>query len=159
MSRIESVADRGTNRPACPAVHRDFIGRAVRWLRFVGLLEESCDVRHSHAEEVAAFREWMCKDRGWSGSTIRSYCNTVDCFFDWMDEWGILLGSVGIADIDQAVARWHTRGCSRLTIGGYLQRLRTCGFRRMPMVIPIHAERGFRRMSNTPGLTGRCWMT
>ena len=46
MSRIESVADRGANRPACPAARRDFVGRAVRWLRFVGLLEEPCEVRH-----------------------------------------------------------------------------------------------------------------
>ena len=42
-----------------------------------------------------------------------------------MDEWGILLESVGFADIDRAVARWHARGCSRLTIRGYVQRLRS----------------------------------
>lgn len=125
MSRIESAADRGTNRPAHPAARRAFIGHAVRWLRFVGLFEEPCEVRHSHAEEVAAFRTWMCKDRGWSRSTVRSRCSTVDCFFDWMADWGILLESVGFADIDRAVARWHTRGCSRLTIRGYVQHLRT----------------------------------
>ena len=125
MSRIESVADRGGNRPACPAARRDFVGRAVRWLRFVGLLEEPCEVRHPHTEEVAAFRVWMRTYRGWSRSTIHSCCYTVDCFFDWMDEWGILLESVGFADIDRAVARWHARGCSRLTIRGYVQRLRS----------------------------------
>ena len=124
MSRIESAADRGTNRPVRPAARR-FIGHAVRWLRFVGLFEEPCEVRHSHAEEVAAFRTWMCEDRGWSRSTVRSRCSTVDCFFDWMADWGILLESVGFADIDRAVARWHTRGCSRLTIRGYVQHLRT----------------------------------
>ena len=124
MSRIESAADRGTDRPARPAARR-FIGHAVRWLRFAGLLEEPCEVRHRHAEEVAAFRAWMCKDRGWSMSTICGCCNTVDCFFDWLDEWGLLLGSVGFADIDRAVARWHTRGCSRRTIRCYVQRLRT----------------------------------
>ncbi len=125
VSRIESAADRGTNRPVRPAARRVFVGRALRWLRFVGLLEEPCEVRHPYAEEAAAFRAWMCRDRGWSRSTIYTRCNTVDCFLEWMDEGGILLESVGFADIDRAVARWHTRGCSRLTIRSYVQHLRT----------------------------------
>ncbi len=37
----------------------------------------------------------------------------------------IALADVGIADIDRAVARWHARGCSRVTIHDYAQRLRT----------------------------------
>ena len=124
MSRIESAAKRGTNGRARPASRR-FIGDAARWLRFVGLLEEPCEARHPHAEEVAAFQAWIGKDRGWSESTICGCCETVDCFFDWLDEWGVALGSVGFADIDRAVARWHARGCNRRTIRGYVQRLRT----------------------------------
>ena len=66
----------------------------------------------------------MRKERGWSEETIRSCSITVDRFFDWLDEWGIVLGSVAIADLDRAVGRWHARGCSRITIRNYAARLR-----------------------------------
>ena len=42
-----------------------------------------------------------------------------------VDEHGVALASVGIAEVDQAVARWHARDCSRVTIHDYAQRLRT----------------------------------
>ena len=32
---------------------------------------------------------------------------------------------IGAVDVDRAVARWHAHGCSRLTVSGYVQRLRT----------------------------------
>ena len=70
------------------------------------------------------FGAWMRKERGCSEETISGCQSTVDRFFDWLDEWGIVLDSVGIADIDRAVARWHARGCSRRTVRGYAQRLR-----------------------------------
>ncbi len=132
MSRIEAAAARwlrrrqGRPRGAVhPKTRRVFVGRAVRWLRFVDLLVESRKVRHTLTEEVAAFAAWMRKDRGWSEQTIRSRSNTVDRFFEWLDEWDVVLASVGTADIDRAVARWHARGCSRLTIRNYAQQLRS----------------------------------
>lgn len=133
MPRIEAAAAQWLRRsqgrpsggPVRPKTRRVFIGRALRWLRFVDLLEEPCKVRHTLAGEVAVFAAWMRKDRGWSEETIRSCCNTVDRFFEWLDEWDIALASVGTADIDRAVARWHARGCSRLTIRNYAQQLRT----------------------------------
>ena len=67
----------------------------------------------------------MRRERGWSEATIRSSSRTTDRFFDWLDEWGTALGAVVISDIDRAVARWHARGCGRLTIRNYAQRLRT----------------------------------
>ena len=82
-------------------------------------------MQHAHADEVAVFGAWMHKERGCSEETIYGCRNTVDRFFDWLDEWGIALDAVGIADVDRAVARWHARGCSRRTVRGYAQRLRT----------------------------------
>ena len=125
MCRIEAAADSRSSRPVLPEVRRSFVGHAVQWLRFVGLLEEACTARHAHADEVAVFGTWMLKERGWSKETIRSCCNTIDRFFDWLDEWGIALDSVGVADVDRAVARWHARGCRRITIRNYAQQLRT----------------------------------
>ena len=127
VPRIEAAADRRSSRPAQPRVRRIFVSRAVRWLRFAGLLDEPCRVRqrHAHVAEVTVFREWMRKERGWTEVTIRSCCNTIDRFFDWLGEWGIALDAVVVADIDRAVMRWHACGCSRSTIRIYGQRLRT----------------------------------
>ncbi len=127
VPRIEAAANRRSSPPAQPRAHRSFVSRAVRWLRFAGLLDEPCRVRQRHAQvsEVAVFKEWMRKERGWSESTIRNCCNTIDHFFDWLGEWGIALDAVVVADIDRAVVRWHARGCSRSTIRIYGHRLRT----------------------------------
>ena len=78
VPRIEAAANRRSSPPAQPRAHRSFVSRAVRWLRFAGLLEEPCRVwqRHAQVSEVAVFKEWMRKERGWSESTIRSCCNT-----------------------------------------------------------------------------------
>ena len=127
VPRIEAAADRRSSQPAQPSVRRIFVSRAVRWLRFAGLLDEPCRgrQRHAHVAEVTVFREWMRKERGWTEATIRNCCHTIDRFFDWLGEWGITLGAVVVTDIDRAVMRWHGRRCSRSTIRIYGQRLRT----------------------------------
>ena len=112
-------------RPAEPEQCRRFFGHAVRWLRFVDMLEEPEGMHHSHAGEVAAFTAWMRKERGWSEDTVHGCRGTIDRFFVWLDEWGVALASVGITDIDRAIARWHARDLSRITVQDYAQRLRT----------------------------------
>ena len=89
------------------------------------MLEEPEGTYHSHAGEVAAFAAWMCEERGWSEVTVHGCRGTIDHFFVWLDEWDVALASVGIADIDRAIARWHVRDLSRVTIHDYALRLRT----------------------------------
>ena len=132
VTRIEAAArqwslpgGRRCSQPAAVQARQRFVGHVVRWLRFVDQLEEPCKVQHAHASEVAVFAAWMRTERGWSEVTIQDCCATVDRFFDWLDERGVALASVGIDDIDQAVARWRTRNYSRITIHDYAQRLRT----------------------------------
>ena len=132
VARIESAARRWSrpggrrcSQVAKPEACRRFVGHAVRWLRFVNLLEEPSGAQHPHAGEVAAFAEWMRHERGWTEDTICGCCGTVDRFFFRLEQRRIALADVGIADIDQAVARWHARDCSRITIHDYAQRLRT----------------------------------
>ena len=116
---------RHSKRPARPDARQRFFGCTVRWLRFLGLLEEPHARQHAHADEVALFAAQMRDERGWSEDTIRGCCHTVDRFFDWLDERGVALASVRGSDIDRAVARYHARGHSRVTIHDYAQRLRT----------------------------------
>ena len=132
VSRIEAAAGqwslpggRRCSRAARPDARQRFFGHAVRWLRFLELLDEPPATQHVHAGNVAVFAAWMRSERGWAEATICGCCHTVDRFFDWLDERGVALASVGITDIDQAVARYHAHDYSRVTIHDYAQRLRT----------------------------------
>ncbi len=132
MARIQAAARewarpgvRRSMRPAGREARTSFVGQAVRWLRFAGLLEEPETVRHAHAGEVATFVAWMQEERGWSSETIHGCSCTVDRFFRRLETLGVELASVRITEIDQAIARYHARGCSRRTVRDYAQHLRT----------------------------------
>ena len=129
MARIEAAAEKWAQhdrRRLRPAGHQEFVGRAVRWLRFAGLLEEEpCPPRHAHEEEVGIFAGRMRSERGWSEATIRSCRHVIDRFFDRLGCPGTLLGSVSIDDIDEQVAYWHAGGLSRATIHNYAGHLRS----------------------------------
>ena len=80
--------------------------------------------RHAHTDEVAIFANWMRRDRGWAETTVLGCCSTVDHFFDGLNDRGITLDSVRIADIDGQIAVWHACGLSRVTVKDYAERLR-----------------------------------
>ena len=128
MARIEAAAEQwvrhGSGRHR-QANYQRFVGRAVRWLRFVDLYEEEpCRRRHAHAGEVEIFAGRMRVERGWAESTIRGCCNVANCFFDRLDESGTTLEAVSIGDIDEQIAYWHAGGLSRASINGYAKYLR-----------------------------------
>lgn len=116
---------RHSRRPALPGACGRFVGHAIRWLRFVDMLEEPLARRHAHDAEIEIFEAWMRKERGWSEQTIRCCLSTVDRFFDGLQERKVALAALEIADIDREVLRWQNRGCNRVTVHDYAQRLRT----------------------------------
>lgn len=132
LSQIEAAAVewsrpevRRSGQPASPEATAAFTGRAIRWLRFVGRLEEPEQIRHSHTGEVAAYETWMRRERGLSEETIVCYCRAADEFFIWFDARGIPLPSVSITDIDHAILAKKARSdYSRTTIRIYAKRLR-----------------------------------
>ena len=102
-----------------------FVGHAIRWLRFLGWLDEPEKARHPHAAEVAAYVLWMREERGFSEETIKGCCVAVDGFFDRLAAENILLAAIRITDIDRVIAAWHARkDYSRVTIRDYVERLR-----------------------------------
>ena len=110
---------------ARPDSTRRFFGRAVQWLRFLGRLEEPARARHPHTAEVAAYEAWMRGERGLSEQTIQGCCAAVDQFFGWLSASEMPLVSIGITDIDTAIAAKHATGrCNRTTINIYARRLR-----------------------------------
>ena len=131
VAQVEAAASqwslpggRHCSRPALPEASRRFLGHAIRWLRFVGMLDEPHKQRHAHVGEVKIFEAWMREERGWSEETIRCCRRTVDRLFDGLEEREVALAAIEVADIDREVARWRTRGCSRITIHDYAQHLR-----------------------------------
>ena len=132
VSRVEAAARVWSRpgahrhgRPALPKARAVFTGRAIRWLRFLGCLEEPKEARHPHTDEVSAFAAWMRGERGLSKETIRVCRAGADEFFDWLAANNVPLASVSIADIDQAIAEKNARGTySRRTIKNYAECLR-----------------------------------
>ena len=132
VTRVEAAADqwslpggRQSSRPATSKARLRFIGHAKRWLRLAGLIDEPARARHAHAREVAAFEAWMRDERGLSEQTVLCRLYVVDRFLVRLDDRGVSLAEVEIADIDREVARWHARHCSRIAIRCYAERLRT----------------------------------
>ena len=132
VSRVKAAA-REWSRPRVRRYGRqaslkatvEFAGRSVRWLRFLGRLEEPTKVRHPHSAEVAAYAAWMRGERGLSEATVRGCCVAADEFFNWLAASDIPLASVTITDIDQANAAKNARKAySRVTIRTHAQRLR-----------------------------------
>ena len=133
IRRIKAAAEQWIRHDRCRShgsarwdARQRFVGGAVRWLRFVDMFEEEpCLPRHAHTDEVAIFARWMRRERGWSEETVLGCCSAVDRFFDRLDDRGITLDSVRIADIDGQIAYWRACGLSRVTIKQYAKRMRT----------------------------------
>lgn len=83
------------------ATIKGYSGNVIRWLRFLGWLEESPVDGHQHVAEVTAFTSWMRDQRGLSEETIHVYCRMVNEFFDWQATSHIPLASISITDVDR----------------------------------------------------------
>ncbi len=131
-SRIEAAAalwaqprGRRCDRAASLKTRDRFVNHSVRWLAFLGWLDERDDGRHPHDTEVQAFERWLREERGLSDATVDCYRKAADHFFGQLAAKSVRLSAVGMTDIDNAVAAEHERGAwSRRTRHDYAQRLR-----------------------------------
>ena len=117
VREVEEAA-REWSRPGILRYHRlasardrvGFVANSVRWLRFLGRLEErGKPPRHPHTAEVAAFAAWARGERGYAEATVESCCEVTDLFFDFLAESNTPLGSVTIVDVDRAIAAKSAR--------------------------------------------------
>jgi integrase/recombinase XerD len=117
---------RRCDQTASPKTRDGFVNHGIRWLAFLGWLDEREDGRHPHDAEVQAFARWLYEERGLSDATVQSYCAAADRFFVHLAATkGVRLSAVGMTDIDDAVAAEHGRGAwGRRTRHDYAQRLR-----------------------------------
>ena len=132
-------------RPGSSVSKADFVANAVRWLHFMGCLEEREDARHAHTAEVAAYERWMRQERGLSDETIRAAISRVHLFFDWLAENDLALASLRITDIDRAIAEKNARrNYSRITIKHFASEIRA--------FIRYAEERGLCRPGMAPAI-------
>lgn len=90
------------NVPAVSAAN--FRRHALRWLRFLGWLDEPLRDAHPHARQVAAFAAWMRNDRGLSEATVSNCCNESDRLFAWAARRKLILAGITIGDVDAYLA-------------------------------------------------------
>lgn len=132
-AQIEAAAARWSQpkghrceRAASRKARERFTSRGVRWLGFLGWLDEHAGDRHPHGAEIRAFVQWLREERGLSDATVRSYHAAADRFFVHLaSAKGMRLNAVQISDIDDAVAAEHGQGAwARRTRHDYAQRLK-----------------------------------
>ena len=97
----------GFPQQASASAIRAFVGDVVRWMRFLGRLQEPEELRHPHSAEVDAWLDWMCRDRGLSEATASARRHVVEAFFDRLAPSGTFLSAITISDIDRTFAAWH----------------------------------------------------
>mgnify|MGYP000167922600 CR=1 FL=1 len=131
-SQVEAAAElwaqpngRRCDRAASRKTQDRFVNHGVRWLSFLGWLDEDGGSRHPHDAEVQAFARWLREERGLSEATVESYRTAADRFFDWLATKGVQLSAVAMTDIDDAIAAEHGRGAwGRRTRQDHAQRLK-----------------------------------
>ena len=116
-SQVEAAAatwsrpqGRRCDQAASPKTGSRFVNHGLRWLAFLGWLDEPDDRGHPHEAEVRAFERWLHEERGLSAATIHDYCRAADRFFLWLAGRGTPLIGVGMTDIDDVIAEEHRRG-------------------------------------------------
>ncbi len=133
LSRLTAVAEARFDRDQHPGGQRsqsrassEFLGCALRWLRFLDRVEEPAELRHPYAVEIEAFTVWMRDERGLSEGTICSRRRAAADFLNRLAVRNITLAAAEMADVDEFLATKMASGSyKRATIYNYARYLRT----------------------------------
>jgi integrase/recombinase XerD len=116
---------RRCDRVATRKTREGFVNHSVRWLDFLGWLDEGGGRPRPYDAEAEAFARWLREERGLSDTTTQSYCAAAHRFFGYLAAKSMRLNAVRIIDIDDAIAAEHERGAwGRRTRHDYAQRLK-----------------------------------
>lgn len=130
-AEIAATAERWANRPGNFAEHPPsrtcrarFITHATGWLKFLGLWQPPVLPPRPCADRVAAFADYMRRERNLSPSTVASRCWIVQGFLDRLCA-SQPLQEVAPANVDDALLdKLHGRGHSRTSVRIYAFALR-----------------------------------
>jgi integrase/recombinase XerD len=116
-AEIEQQAHQWANRrPKPPRRKRRpfswtrFLRYALRWLRFLGRLQEPTPSAGFGADLIAAFAETLQREKGLAPPTIRNRCVAVQQFLQRLDSENGSLRGVTAIQIDQALVELVSQG-------------------------------------------------
>jgi site-specific recombinase XerD len=132
LAEVQRRATRWANRPdrkttpeGIPHARQRFFGTATAWLRFLGRLQEPSLPPSPYADQVAAFADYLRRDRGLSSHTIRTHCQYLQSFLHHLDLPPEALPQVTLAQIDRTFQDKIARaGYARSTIHHHADALR-----------------------------------
>ena len=97
-----------------------FRSHATNWLRFLGRLEQPPAPTSPYAATLAAYAEYMLRERNFSPATIRGRCWLAEQFLHYLAANNLSLGKVTIAQIDELFLQMMSRGDkARVSIRAY----------------------------------------
>src|SRR5262249_15817653 len=131
-AEIEAEAGRWANRQPKPPMMqvvrnawRQFHGNAIRWLTFLGRLQIPAPAPPPCPHRGAPFPEHIVRQRRLSVASVDNYCRTVNDFLARLDEAGLRLDTLTVAQVDDLlVGKVRDYGYSRVTIRSYATTLR-----------------------------------
>jgi site-specific recombinase XerD len=103
-----------------------FCRHAAQWLQFCGRLQPLPDAPHRYAEMMAAFADFLGREKGLTPSTIRAGCSIVRKVLSRIGSTvGDSLGTVTVTQLDDALAEHVAAGgYSRATVQECVGKLR-----------------------------------
>ncbi len=129
-----------------------FLRYATQWLQFCGRLQPFSDPPHRYAEMIAAFTDFLGREKGLVPSTIRACCSIVRKFLDRLGSTASdSLTTITVTQLDEALANYVAAGgYSRGTVQEIVGKLRaffryaeTCCWCRPGLAAALKAPRVF----------------
>ena len=133
LSEIQRRATRWANRPdrkttspeGIRHARQRFLRTATAWLRFLGRLLEPSPPPSPYADQIAAFADYLRRERGLSPQTIRTHCQYLQSFLDRLDVPPEALPQLTLAQIDRAfMDKIAKAGYARSTIHHHADAMR-----------------------------------
>jgi integrase/recombinase XerD len=129
-----------------------FMRYATQWLQFCGRLQPLSDPPHRYAELIAAFADFLGREKGLVPSTIRACCSRVREFLDRVGSTASdSLGTITVTQLDEALAAYIAAGgYARTTVQEIVGKLRAffryaemCHWCRSGLAVALKAPRVF----------------
>jgi site-specific recombinase XerD len=132
LAEVQRQATRWANRPdkksslkGVAHARQRFLGTATAWLRFLGRLKEPSPPTSPYAERIAAFADYLQRERGLAPQTISTHCDYLQRFLHVLNVPPKTLPQITLRQIDQAfMDKIIPAGYARSTIHHYADALR-----------------------------------
>jgi integrase/recombinase XerD len=132
LSEIQLQAARWADRQHAPASSKGsphsrqrFLWHASQFLLFLGRLQLPPSQPRPYAAYLAAFADYLSRERGQSAETVATRCRKVEPFLERLGAGNHCLAEISLPQIDEALMQYvSARGCCRRTVANIASSLR-----------------------------------